>query len=362
MNYENSLNSQLGHENVNRQNIALIGFGTVGQGLVEILRDKRQMLKEKHDYEFNIVAVSDFLKGSIYYPDGLDIDKLLDLACSGKDLSNYAEDSPGCESGWDALTTIRESNANVICELTYTDIKTGGPALEHVRTALAAGKHVTTSNKGPAALAYRELTDLASENGVLFLFEGTVMSGTPVLNFAKNNLASCEISAIQGILNGTTNFILTKMEEGESYDAVLKEAQELGYAEADPTADVEGHDALAKVTILANVVMGENVKPSDIPCQGISHLTQDDIQKAQTEGKRWKLISSVKKSGDGIEASVAPQMVDFSHPLAEVSGSINAITFTTDLLGDVTVVGPGAGKEATGFALLSDLLEIGRKV
>ena len=346
---------------MSKQTIALIGFGTVGQGLVEILRDKRKILKKEYDYEFEIVAVSDFLKGSIYCPDGLDMDKLLDLATAGKDLGSYAQDCAGCKAGWDALTTIRESNADVICELTYTDIKSGGPALEHIRTALAAGKHVATSNKGPAALACRELTDLAAANNVQFLIEGTVMSGTPVLNFAKNNLAGCEISAIQGILNGTTNFILTKMEEGQSYDDVLKEAQELGYAEADPTADVEGDDALAKVTILANVVMGENVKSSDIPCQGISHLTQDDIQKAQTEGKRWKLISSVKKSGDGIEASVAPQMVDFSHPLAEVSGSTNAITFTTDLLGDVTVVGPGAGKEPTGFALLSNLLEIGRE-
>lgn len=343
-----------------KQNIALIGFGTVGQGLVEILRDKRKMLKEKYDYEFYIVAVSDFLKGSIYCPDGLDIDELLNLAHSGKNLNEYAEDCPGCESGWDALTTIRESNADVICELTYTDIKTGGPALEHVHTALTAGKHVTTSNKGPAALAYRELTDLAADNGAQFLIEGTVMSGTPVLNFAKNNLAGCEISAIQGILNGTTNFILTKMEEGQSYDIVLKEAQELGYAEADPTADVEGYDALGKVTILANVVMGQSLKPTDIPCQGISHLTQDDIQQAKDEGKRWKLIGSVKKTDDGIDASVAPQMVDLSHPLAEVSGPINAITFTTDLLGDVTVVGPGAGREATGFALVADLLEIHR--
>ncbi len=343
-----------------KQNIALIGFGTVGQGLVEILRDKRKMLKEKYDYDFDIVAVSDFLKGSIYCPDGLDIDELLDLAHSGKNLDEYAEDCPGCESGWDALNTIRESNADVICELTYTDIKTGGPALEHVRTALSAGKHVITSNKGPAALAYRELTDLAAAKNVQFLIEGTVMSGTPVLNFAKNNLAGCEISAIQGILNGTTNFILTKMEEGQSYDDVLKEAQELGYAEADPTADVEGLDALGKVTILVNVVMDQSVKPTDIPCQGISHLTQDDIQQAKDEGKRWKLIGSVKKTDDGIEASVAPQMVDLSHPLAEVSGPINAITFTTDLLGDVTVVGPGAGREATGFALVADLLEIHR--
>jgi homoserine dehydrogenase len=192
------------------------------------------------------------------------------------------------------------------------------------------------------------------------MIEGTVMSGTPVINLAENTLAGNDISAVKGILNGTTNFILTNMEAGRSYEDVLDEAQKLGYAEADPTADVEGYDALAKVTILANVLMGENVKPDDIPCKGITQITLEDIDKAKAEGKRWKLIGEVKREGGKVSASVSPQMVDLSHPLAGVMGAVNAVTFSTDLMGDVTVNGPGAGKIETGYSILIDMLEINR--
>ena len=150
------------------------------------------------------------------------------------------------------------------------------------------------------------------------------------------------------------------MEAGRPYQDVLDEAQKLGYAEADTTADVEGFDALAKVTILANVLMGENVKPDDIPCKGITQITLDDIEKAKSEGKRWKLIGEVKREGGKIAASVSPQMVDLAHPLAGVMGAVNAVTFTTDLMGDVTVNGAGAGRTETGYSILIDMLEIHR--
>jgi len=340
-------------------NLALIGFGTVGQGLCEILLSKKDYLKERYNFEWKIVAVSDMLKGSVYCPAGLDAQKLLSMVKDGKSLNEYS-----CENefynGWDALKTINDSNADIVCELSYTDIKTGQPATDHCRAALNSGKHVVTSNKGPAALFYRELETLAKVNNVKFMIEGTVMSGTPVINLANNELAGNEISAIRGILNGTTNYILTKMEEGMSYPDALKKAQELGYAEADPTADVEGYDALAKVTILANVLMGENLKPQDIPCGGISKITPEDIQKAKSENKKWKLIGEVKKENGKVKASVSPMMIDSSHPLAGVNGAVNAITFTTDLLGDVTVTGPGAGKIETGYSILTDILEINR--
>ncbi len=340
-----------------KQKLALIGFGTVGQGLCEILLSKNEYLKEMYDFEWEVVAVSDMLKGSVYAPDGLDVPALLDLVSNGKSLEEYTGDA---QRGWDALTTIRQSNADIVCEMTYTDIKSGQPATDHCRAALESGKHVVTSNKGPAALFYNELADLAQKNNVRFLIEGTVMSGTPVLNLARNELAGNSITAVRGILNGTTNFILTNMEAGRSYEEVLKEAQELGYAEADPTADVEGFDALAKVTILANVVMGARLKPDDIPCKGITAITLDDIEQAQKEGKRWKLIGEVKKEGGKVSASVAPMKVELSHPLAGVSGAVNAVTFSTDLMGDVTITGAGAGRIETGFSILTDILEIHR--
>ena len=337
--------------------IALIGFGTVGQGLCEILLSKKNEFKMKYNLEWDIVAISDMLKGSVYSPSGLDVSELLKLANDGKSIENYEGD---VEKGLNAIETIKNCNADIVCELSYTDIKSGQPATDHCREALKSGKHVVTSNKGPAALFYKELSELAKQNKVQFLIEGTVRSGTPVLNIARNNLAGNEITGINGILNGTTNFILSQMESGRSYKNVLKEAQDLGYAEADPTADVEGFDALAKVTILANVVMGENLSPDQTSCKGISQITLDDIEAARKNNKRWKLICEIKKDENGVKASVSPRMVDLSHPLAGVNGAKNAITFTTDLMGDVTIVGAGAGRIETGFSILTDILEIHR--
>ncbi len=340
------------------EKLALIGFGTVGQGLCEILLSRKDLLEREYGFQANVVAVSDLLKGSVHAPGGLDLQGLLDLARAGRSL----EELEGVETvGWDALTTISESGADTVCELSYTDIKTGQPATDHCRAALERGMNLVTSNKGPAALFYRELHELAEKNHARFMIEGTVMSGTPVLNLARRTLAGNEIMAIRGILNGTTNFILSQMERGRSYEEVLAEAQKLGYAEADPTADVEGLDALAKVTILANVLMGENLTPGDIPCHGITKITLDDIEQARKEGKRWKLIGEIRREGGTVQAQVAPMMIPLDHPLAGVMGATNALTFTCDLMGDVTITGPGAGRVETGYSILVDLLEIHRE-
>jgi homoserine dehydrogenase len=202
--------------------------------------------------------------------------------------------------------------------------------------------------------------DLAEAKGVQFLYEGTVMAGTPLLNLIRETLAGCHISEMQGILNGTTNYILTQMEAGMDYASALAKAQELGYAEAVPDADVLGWDALAKVTILANVVFGASLSPDDSPCQGITEITPDDIAAATRDGKRYKLIGRVWREGGEVRGSVAPQLVDLGHPLAGVGGATNAMSVHTDALGEVTIVGPGAGRVETGFSLLNDLLHIVR--
>ena len=336
-----------------KHRVALVGFGTVGLGLVEILKSKRHDLMQKYGFEFDLVAVADINWGSCFNPDGLDLQGLLD---AGRSKSKFSRDV----NDWDSLAMIRECNATVICELSYTNLETGEPAISHCRAAFETKKHVVTSNKGPAALAYRELKKLAEQNGVQFLIEGTVMSGTPVINLATGPLAGCQISKARGILNGTTNYILTQMEMGMDYGEALKKAQELGYAEADPSGDVEGDDARGKVTILAIVVMGASLSPADIPCQGITRISSADIKEASEKGSRWKLIGSVENINGDIVGSVSPQMVPLNHPLAGIMGATNAITFTTDLLGDVTVVGPGAGRTETGFSILTDLLNLDR--
>jgi homoserine dehydrogenase len=337
--------------------LLFLGFGTVGQGLAELLLAKRDELSRRFGFEWQVTGIADTLKGSVYDPAGVDLARALGAVGRGESLAGL-----GNEGGaWDGLTMVRHAEADVLLEATYTDIKTGEPATSHVRAALERGLHVVTSNKGPLALHYRELAGLAERNGVQFRFEGTVMSGTPLLNLISEAMAGAEVLEVQGILNGTTNFILTEMEKGLAYEAALKRAQELGYAEAVPDADVLGWDALAKVTILANVAFGAALKPSDSPCEGITKIGAQDIAKALAEGKRYKLIGRVWREDGRVKAQVAPRLIELSHPLASVMGATNAATVRTDALGEVTIVGPGAGRAQTGFAMLSDLVHIGRR-
>ncbi len=341
--------------------IILIGCGTVGQGLLEILQKKAEFLRDCHDFEPRVVAITDKLKGTVIWPEGLQIKLLLETLKEGKKLNDYPGPKEKTEDYLDPLDLIEQVEADIMAEMTYTDIKTGEPATSYIKKALRTGKHVVTSNKGPAALHYAELQELARLNHRHFRIEGTVMSGTPVFHLFENGLAGNDLKQVKGILNGTTNFILSKMElDGMEYDEALKLAQQLGYAEADPTADVEGFDAVAKVVILANALMGGKIKPDDVRRQGISHLRKKDILEAREAGLRYKLIASVKKDGQKIEAGVAPEKLPLTDPLAGVMGAQNALTFETDLMGKVTIQGAGAGRIETGFSILSDMLAIAR--
>jgi len=340
--------------------IGLVGCGTVGQGLLEILDRKREYLRDSYNFEPKIVAITDKLKGSILVPEGLDIRKLLALLAGGKRIDEYFREGATAEI-IDPLDMIEKCEADVIAELTYTDIKTGEPATGYIKKALRTGKHVVTSNKGPAALHYGELSKLAKQNNLHFRIEGTVMSGTPVFSLCESGLAGNEIREVKGILNGTTNFILSKMElEGMEYAAALALAQKLGYAEADPTADVEGYDAVAKIVILSNVLLGGELTPADVKREGITALNRGMITTAKEQGFRYKLIAQTRKAGAKIEASVSPQKLPLADPLAGVMGAQNALTFDTDLMGKVTIQGAGAGKIETGYSILADILAIHR--
>ncbi len=338
--------------------LAFIGFGTVGQGLAEILLEKKEMLSEKFGFNWTVVAISDVVKGSICNENGLDMKKILELVKAGKKLDEY----PSGFKGMNSIETITETNADTIIEVTFTNIKTGEPALTHIKTALNADKNVVSTNKGPVVKLAADLLKLASSKNVFYGFEGVVLSGTPAINLAKFTLAGNVITGFKGILNGTTNYILTRMEEGMPYEEALKKAQDLGYAEADPTGDVEGLDALGKVVILTNVVLGKKITWQDVEIKGITEISKEDIDKAKAEGKRWKLIGSADiQKGGIVKAKVWPEKLSLNDPLAGVSEATNALTFFTDELGPVTIVGPGAGRRETGFALLIDLLEINRR-
>jgi homoserine dehydrogenase len=287
----------------------------------------------------------------LYHPDGLDPSELLEAI----KLPGHLRNLPS-QRDWSPLDVIEQAGADVLVELSPTDLATGEPATSYIRTALAHGMHAVTANKGPIALHLAELRRLAADANAYLGVEGTVMSGTPALRLGWSDLAGCEVIELRGIVNGTTNYILTQMEGGMSYAEALAEAQRLGYAEADPTGDVEGYDAAAKAVILANIVMDARIGLDDVERAGITTLTRDTIEAARSSGHRWKLIARVWRDAEGVHASVQPTRLPLSHPLAGVGGATNAISFTTDLLGDVTLIGPGAGGVATGFAIVSDIL------
>ena len=337
-----------------KYNLAFIGMGTVGQGLLDIIISKRNDLLRDYNVEFIVTAISDMLMGSVYDPSGIDPQELLSHIKEGKSLNDFKGES----NDWDAIKTIEESNADVVVEVSYTDVNTGEPASSHLKKALECGKHVVTTNKGPLIHCYRELKELADSKNLFLGFEGTVMSGTPVFSLMNSCLQGNEITLIKGIMNGTTNYILCEMEKGLDYATALKQAQDAGFAEAIPDVDVEGLDAQAKAIILSSVVMGEKLTAADVPCNGITKISNADIAEALEAGFRYKLIASVEKKNGSVSASVGLEKLPLSDPLAGVSGPVNAITFECDLLGETTIVGPGAGKIATGFALLNDLISL----
>lgn len=335
--------------------IALLGFGGVNRALAQLIADKNSRWADELGFELKIVGVSDLFLGSVINKDGLDACELAAVPAVRGSLKALRGGSsePANES------VIRFAGADIVAEATFTNPVDGEPATTFCRWALEKGVSVVTTNKGPVALHAESLKALAESTGARFEFEGSVMSGTPVIRLAKESLAGSEITGFKGILNGTSNFVLSSMETGLDFSSAIAKAQELGYAEADPTADVEGHDVRLKVVILANELLGAKLKPSDVLCKGISGITAKDIAEATKANARWKLIGSAEKLGDGsISASVSPQLLPSSDALSAVSGATNAITFNTAILGPVTVVGAGAGRFETAFALLADIVSI----
>jgi len=336
--------------------VILIGFGAVGRGFATILAQHGERLRRQSAIDIRIVAVATHSRGAVIDPSGIAPDALLAASEQPGGLAAL----PGAATRA-PLDIIRTTPADVVVEATWTDLVTGEPAISHIRAAFAAGMHAITVNKGPAALALRALRDEAAACGRFFGVEGTVMAGTPSLRLALEALEGCAIHQVSGIVNGTTNFILSQMEHGMDYAAALAEAQRLGFAEADPTGDVEGFDAAGKAAILANALLDATLRPEDVARQGISQLGAADVAAAAAAGERWRLIARVWRDGDQVRAAVAPTRLPQSHPLAGVTGATNALTISTDLLGDVTLIGPGAGGVATGFAVVSDILALYRR-
>lgn len=340
---------------MNNYRISLIGFGGVNRALVKLIAEHNDEWAQTLGFQLTIVGISDLFLGSIISPNGIDPKMLCGTTFEKSGFSKLS----GGSADADSLRVIREAPADIVVEATFTDAKTAEPAVSYCRAALEAGRSVVTTNKGPVALFGNDLKALAESNRVGFEFEGAVMSGTPVIRHAKQLLAGANIRKFAGILNGTSNYVIGQMENGMALEEAVKEAQDLGYAEADPTADIEGFDVRLKVVILSQELFGVTLKPEDVPCEGISSITKADIAEADAQDMRWKLIGSATRNEDGsVTAGVAPQKIATNHPLAGISQATNAVCLTTDLLGDVTISGPGAGRVETAFALLSDIVAL----
>ncbi len=330
--------------------LILVGFGVVSRSFAEIIHTRSASLAKEYGIRPRVVGIVDS-KGAAVSQDGIDLGAAVRAKSEGGTLAALGEGV--YTEGMDALEVIREVECEVVVEATPSELTRGEPGLSHVRAAMKDGRHVICVNKGPLALAMPALMELASHNDIRFKFSGTVGGGTPVLDLAKKCLEGCTIGSIRGILNGTCNYILTKMAaEGVEMKDALEEAQRLGYAEADPTADVGGFDSACKLVITSNYVLGTSMSIRDVDITGITGVTNEEILSAGRDGKVVKLIGYV---GDG--ARVAPEAVPVTHPL-NVSGTFNAITFDTDPAGEITLVGKGAGGRETASSVLRDLIEI----
>lgn len=336
--------------------IAIIGLGVVGSGFLNLLYEKQDILLKSYGLDFTLVAVCDKMRGSIFNPDGVDMETVIKETPASEALTG--------ERGLTSFEIIERPEVDVIVEATPTNLKTGGIGLEHARKALSAGKHFISTNKAPPALAYKELMDLAESNHVYYGYEGTVLSGTPAICLAIEGLPATSFKSIRGVLNGTTNFMLERMElDNMEFDEALKLAQSLGYAESNPSSDVDGWDACAKVVIMANNIAGANITPDDVEVKGLSDVTLEDVKAARAQGKkRIKMIGSITFDDKGeVVARVSPEIIGSEDPLYSVKGVTNAISFETDTTETVTVMGPGAGGRSAGYAMLYDLVELNRR-
>lgn len=338
--------------------LALIGFGNVARALARLLARKQDLLTSKYDLTFSFAGISTGRHGCAVNPNGIDIQKALGLVESGKDISSLNNSKFPIT---DSFSVIQHSSADFMFENSPVNYETGQPAIDHVRAALNAGMHVSTANKGTVVHAYRELTALAKSKNKKFMFESTVLGGAPVFSAFREALPAADLISFKGIINATTNIILSRMEDGESFETAVKYCQRVGIAETDPSGDVDGWDASIKVAALATVLMDAPLKPQQVERTGIRGITSEMIVKAKSEGKRYKLVASAERAGKTIKARVAPELVEPASPLYGMMGSSTGLTFRTDVLPDYSITvserdGMKGGPVETAYGLFADFV------
>jgi homoserine dehydrogenase len=333
---------------------AFIGFGNVARAFARILLERQSQLASDYDLRFRVVAIATGTHGGARSTVGIDLNEALACVESNRSLATI----PGPIAVSDSLDAIDKCDVDVVFETTPLNPADGQPAIAYIRRALDHRIHVITANKGPIAFAFRELSARARERGVWFRFEGTVMDGAPVFNLVEYCLPAARVIGFTGLLNSTTNIILSRMESGASFAVALDEARRLGIAEANSDYDIDGWDAAVKAVAIANVLMGADARPADVERRGIREVTAADVQAAAQQGLALRLIASGEHTEGGLRLRVAPERVSIASPLGSAQGATNALVLKTDLMGDLTIVETDPGVEQTAYALLSDLLRI----
>ena len=330
--------------------LGLLGFGNVNRTLVELLQKKDTELRERHGIQWQITGVASRRIGWRVNAAGFDATGL--LRASGSDAFAGIQGQE-CKRYNDWLDAARP---DVVFEATSLNVENGQPAIDHIRAALEHGAHAITANKGPIVHAYEELREVAKQHGKQFLFESTVMDGVPIFSLFRNALPAIEVKGFTGILNSTTNVILTGMEGGLSFDDSLAEAQRLGIAETDASYDIDGWDAAVKVAALVNVIMGVRLPPDKVRREGIRGLSAEAVRAARRAGTPYKLMCRARRNKSAVDATVRPEQIPLTDPMALVGGTSSIIQFETDIFPGLTLTEENPGLYATAYGMLADFI------
>jgi len=334
----------------------MLGFGVAGRAFSRILIDHLEEIRKKTGYDVRVTTIATATRGTLNDTGGIDLAEAIRQV---EEEGRFDSEAPGrCD--WSAMDVVEKAEYDVLLELTPLNIFTGQPAIDHIKRAMNRGKHVVSANKGPIAWAYRELRDLAAEKGVCFYYETTVMAGMPVFNMADYCLEYAEISEVKGILNATTNYILEQMELGIPKDQIYENGRKGGFMEADPTMDVEGYDAAAKLTSLLNVLMDANITPDQIDRKGIQDVTPEEVMSAVARGNKLKLICRGRIVEGKVVGTVGPEEIPETDAFAGPD-VVAVVSVTTDLMGRLTLVQYGLEPAQTGYGVFIDLIRVLRE-
>jgi homoserine dehydrogenase len=333
----------------------LIGVGNVGRRFLELVVRKRDTLRDRLGLELILIGVAD-TSGAAVCPTGLDPQQVVQLKAEGQGVAAYPRWG---QPGVSALEMVQTTEADLLLEASPANLKDGQPGLSCIEAALSRGMHVVTANKAPLVLAFPRLLTLARDHGVQLRFDATVTGGLPAVNLGQRDLAAADIHLLEGVLNLTTNYILTRMaEDGLSYDEALAHTQDAGHAETDPSLDVEGWDATNKLVILAHSVLGYPATLDDVAVEGITDVTAETLRRAAVEGKRVKLVATAERDGDRYRLSVRPTWLDADHPLARLGPEQMGIVYHTDISGVISATILEETPVPTASAVLRDVVDI----